>query len=148
MKPSVTEIDIAASRASVFRVLADPETYPRWLVGAATTRAVDDRWPAVGARFSHRIGVLFLRLPGSTTVVAIDPPKTLELAAGMGLLGEARVRFDLSTTTAGTRVRVSETGRRGPVRWASLIAESAVNAALWGRNDLSLSNLRDVVEAE
>jgi uncharacterized protein YndB with AHSA1/START domain len=68
-----------APPADVFRVLVAPETYPRWLIGAADIRDVDDSWPAVGSRFHHRVGIGPLSLPDHTEVVAIEDGELLRL---------------------------------------------------------------------
>ena len=44
-----TSREMQVSSAAAFGVLVDPETYPRWLVGAAAIREVDDDWPVPGA---------------------------------------------------------------------------------------------------
>jgi hypothetical protein len=60
-------------------VVIDPETFPRWLVGAEAIRDVDDSWPAVGSRFHHRVGVGPLTLADNSEVLAIDEGAMLRL---------------------------------------------------------------------
>jgi len=71
------ELDIPADAA--FDAIADPATYPRWLIGAQTIRDVDATWPAVGSRFHHRVGVGPLAVPDHSEVIAIDPGRMLRL---------------------------------------------------------------------
>ena len=70
---SVNEIEIERPVREVFDVLVDPATYPHWLVGAHQVVDIDDRWPATGSQFAHRIGFGPLQLPGSTTIRRIEP---------------------------------------------------------------------------
>ena len=44
-------VHIHASPEEVFAVLADPERYPDWVVGAAGIRDADESFPAAGSRF-------------------------------------------------------------------------------------------------
>lgn len=145
---STNEIEISAPPSAVFAMLADPTSYPDWLVGAARVPTVDEAWPAIGSRFSHRLGVRFLWMAGSTTVVECVLAERFVLAAGMGPLGEAIVQFDLAPSSQGTHLRVSETPRNGIVRIAGALAWPLVRSMLWGRNELSLGRLRDVIEAQ
>jgi len=146
MAGSHNQIDIAAAPDVVFDVLADPRTYPEWLVGAQVITSVDDEWPERGAQFHHRIGLGPLRVAGSTTVRNVDPPDTLELAAGMGPFGEVAVRFVVTASPDGSTVEVEEVPRQGLARGAWRVMSTVTNLALWGRNAASLSQLKDVVE--
>ena len=69
----------------------------------------------------------------------------LQLGAGMGPLGEASVTFRLDPTPVGTRVTIAEEPRRGVARAFDSVLRPLVSAALWGRNGVSLQQLRDVV---
>jgi len=146
MSRSVNVMEIAASPAEVFSVLIDPTTYPDWLMGARATRSVDRDWPAEGSAFHHQFGLGPVRIPGSTTVVEVMAPERLVLAAGMGVLGEARVRFELVPVRSGTAVTVHEATSRGIVKWAGHLARPAVDLALWGRNGRSLTRLKDLID--
>ena len=147
MSGSHSQTQIAATPEKVFAVLSDPRTYPEWLVGAEVIRRVDAAWPVPGSQFHHRIGFGPLTVAGSTTVREIDPPRVLSLGAGMGPLGEASVRFVLTATEGGTTVEVEEEPRNGVMRAAWRVLGPAVTLALWGRNDASLSQLRDYMQA-
>lgn len=143
--PSNTMV-IQASPEEIFAVLAEPDTYPDWLVGAQHIREVDPAWPGVGSRFHHRIGFGPVSLPGSTSVRSFDEPTQLELGAGMGLLGEATVHIVVEAVPEGTRVTIQEEPRRGVVRLLWNVARPMVNLGLWGRNAISLSALAEAVE--
>ncbi|CAN5505202.1 hypothetical protein BH10ACT3_BH10ACT3_17200 [soil metagenome] len=146
MAGSHNQIEIEASPEDVFEILADPRTYPEWLVGAQVIRAVDDSWPEPGSQFHHKIGLGPLNVPGSTTVRALDAPRSLELAAGMGPFGEASVRFIVTKTATGSSVEVEELPRKGLARGAWRVMSPVTNLALWGRNAVSLSKLQEVIE--
>lgn len=128
-----------------FDIVCDPHTYPRWLVGAQEIESVDADWPAVGSSFRHRIGIGPARLPGSTTVRAAEVPHLLELAAGMGPLGEARVRFRLQSNDDGTtEVEIEEAPSGGLARLGWFVYRPVIFGLLWGRNQLSLNALADL----
>ncbi len=150
----------------VFSTLLDASLYPRWLVGAVRIRSVDANWPAVGSSFHHVIGGGPVRIPGSTTVAELHEPDRLLLSAGMGVLGRAMVRFELSpaepsddgkgtgaTEGAGaapngaTVVHMTEVAAEGPIRLAWVVLRPLAVTALFGRNALSLARFRDLMEA-
>lgn len=147
MAGSHNEIEIGATPDVVFAVLADPRTYPDWLVGAQVIRSVDGSWPEPGSQFHHRVGFGPAAIPGSTTLTVHQPSETLTLAAGMGPFGEVSVRFVLTPTSSGTAVEVDELPSKGIARGAWRVMSPVTNLALWGRNAVSLALLRDVVEA-
>jgi uncharacterized protein YndB with AHSA1/START domain len=145
---STTSELIEASPEQVFAVLVDPTTYPHWLVGARRIRGVDRHWPEVGSSFRHSIGFGPARVAGSTSVRRCREPEELVLAAGMGPLGEASVRFELEPAPEGTLVRLEEEPARGPVRGAWRLARPLVQLGLWGRNAASLEALARVVQSQ
>lgn len=133
--------------ATSWTLVADAIRYPDWLVGAQAIREIDDEWPQTGSMFRHRIGWGPLSLIGSTSVRRAEPPRRLDLGAGMGPFGEALVSFRLSETPGGTRVSILEVPRRGLARAAWLAARGVVNGALWGRNQISLEALQELAAA-
>lgn len=87
--------------AEVFAVLAEPRTYPEWLVGAKAVRSVDDAWPAPGSSFRHRVGLFGpLTLADSSTSLALDAPHALVLEVRARPVGRAKVTFHLDTPEA------------------------------------------------
>lgn len=139
---------VRASPEVVFDAVADARWYPEWLVGAKRIRHVDDTWPRPGASFAHTVGAGPLRLRGSTSVLDSDRPRRLELRAGIGPLGAARVRFTVEPEDDGTRLTIEEEPERGAVRllW-STPGRSLLALGLWGRNALSIRALCDRIEA-
>jgi uncharacterized protein YndB with AHSA1/START domain len=102
------ELVIEADRDTVWAAVADPTTYPSWLIGAKAIRAVDGRWPARGTAFHHRVGVRPLLIDDRTTVVEIDPGRLLTLRIRATFALQAIVRFELSDDAGGTRIRFEE----------------------------------------
>ena len=138
---STNSIVIDRPIEEVFELICDVHTYPDWLVGAQEIRTVSDDWPAVGARFEHRIGLPSLRIPGSTTIRALESPTHLTLAAGMGPLGEALVDFGLRADGDMTEVTITEAPSDGLARIGWFLYRPIAFGLLWGRNQLSLQGL-------
>lgn len=135
---------IHASVPEVFAVLADGWTYASWVVGASHIRAVDDTWPAVGARIHHSVGPWPCTIEDTTAVRVVDPPHTIELDARLWPVGAAVVRVELQATgpTSCTAV-MTERAVRGPGR---LMPHALQAVLLTPRNRESLSRLADLAE--
>ncbi len=129
----------------VFAVLADPRTYPEWLVGAKETRAVDVGWPAPGTSFHHRVGIVGpLTVADRTTSIAVDSPVLLEVEACARPVGRARVTFRLTAMSpTATEVEFSEE----PIGPARVISPLAAVLSI-PRNKRSLQNLERFLEAD
>ena len=135
---------VKAPPASVYAVLADGWTYSDWVVGTAHIRDVDPFWPAPGARLHHKLGPWPLSLNDMSTVVAVEPERSLELTAGLWPLGEATVRFTLEPAgPAATVVTMHEDFHAGPLRW---IKNKINDLLLHGRNVEALRRLGDIAE--
>lgn len=133
---------IPASREAVFAALADPQTYPEWVVGAQRIRSVEGDWPEAGATFHHVVGVFPLRLRDSTSVIEVDAGERLVLSARARPMGRAQVEFHLEDTPGGTRVRMVEFPVSGPATLApSLVVEPSIRK----RNHVTLERLEDAV---
>ena len=103
---------IDASRDDVFNVLANPETYPDWLVGAQRIRAVDDSFPQPGAKFDHSVGPAEpATVDDRTEVLEAHGHRKLVLAVHAGPF-HGEVEFDLrkrgETTTEVVMPRTSD----------------------------------------
>jgi uncharacterized protein YndB with AHSA1/START domain len=137
------EIVIRASREQVFRVLADPDSYAEWVVGAERVRDADSAWPEPGSRLHHSTGIGPLTIDDSTEVVAVAEPERLELLASLGPLGSFRVDLHLTETSDGsTHVTMEE----HPVAGISKAAGPVGDAAGRVRNKLSLARLKALAE--
>ena len=99
---------IDAVPARVFDVLADPQCYDDWVVGAKDIRDADAGFPAPGTRFHHTVGVGPLRRSDHTEVLDSNPPYRLELKAKVRPLGTAIVILLLEPQGRGTRLTLIE----------------------------------------
>lgn len=133
----------------VFEALLDARSYPEWLVGAQRIRQVEPAWPAPGSSFHHSIGVGPLRVRDKTTVLRVEPSVRLELRAGIGPAGSARVVFAIVGTGDGRSVvTIEETPETGVVRFVwSTLGRPLLALGLWGRNDVSLRQLKARLES-
>jgi uncharacterized protein YndB with AHSA1/START domain len=98
--------------ADVWAVLADPETYPRWVIGCRRIRAVEGDWPAVGASFHHSFGVGPAHVNDRTTVVESEPQRRLVLDARARPFGTARVELVVEHCAGGSNVVMHERPHR------------------------------------
>jgi NAD(P)-dependent dehydrogenase (short-subunit alcohol dehydrogenase family)/uncharacterized protein YndB with AHSA1/START domain len=144
MPISTNRVHIRATPEQVFGVLADAEHYPRWVVGASHLVDSDAEFPAPGSRFRHRVGVRPLTLTDYTEVVAIDPPRQIELKAKARPLGTADITITLRELAEGTEVKmVEEPGDR----LTALVADNRLaQAALRIRNAKALARFKRLVE--
>jgi uncharacterized protein YndB with AHSA1/START domain len=143
-----TAIVIEAGPGDIWAVLADPNTYPEWLVGAKGIRDVDGHWPEPGSTFHHEVGVGPLHLQDSTSVLESDPPQCLVLEARARPTGVARVEFHLLDVPGGTRVVLAEAPCGWPAHWLWTLGGRVVMApGLRARNEKSLDQLRAYVLA-
>jgi uncharacterized protein YndB with AHSA1/START domain len=135
--PIVVETTIPTSRERIYAVIADPDTYADWLVGAERIRSVDDEFPRPGTGFDHRVGGPGVTVADRTTSVAADPSRGLALDVHAGPF-EARVVIELrSVSDRATCVRLSEEPF-GVFRGITPM----LRLALGGRNRWSLARLR------
>lgn len=122
----------------VFHALADPRTYPEWLLGAKEIRSIDPTWPSPGSSFHHRVGIVGpVTIADSSSVLAIHAPEQLVLEVRARPVGRARVTFRLLPRTDGsTEVHFEEE----PIGLARVLSPVAGPLAV-ARNHRSLDNL-------
>jgi uncharacterized protein YndB with AHSA1/START domain len=141
--PSTVEKVLSAPPDTVFDILAEPRTYPDWLVGAEHMRAVDPEFPRQGAEFQHSVGpTKGLTVDDKTKSLGAveDHRLALEVHAGPFV---ARVDFELLPEPGGrTRVRFSE---RPLGVFAPLTP--LLRPTLHARNSASLDRLERLVAA-
>lgn len=140
-EPVTAQAWIPAPPSAVYDVLADPETYPDWLMGADHMRGVDEEFPKPGSRFQHSVGPGGpLTVDDETESLEADVDHHLALLVHVGLF-HARVDFDLRRDTdGGTTVSFSER----PVGLAAPLLPF-LRPVLKGRNAASLVKLRELV---
>jgi hypothetical protein len=99
---------VDAPRDDVFNALADPTTYPEWLVGAQRIRSVDEKFPAPDSSFEHSSGPApNLTVDDSTVVVEAHGHRQLVLQAHLGPV-TADVQFDLIARGERTEIVMRE----------------------------------------
>jgi uncharacterized protein YndB with AHSA1/START domain len=135
--PVVVNDLIPTSADDVYDVLADPTTYPAWLVGTQKIRAVDDRFPAEGSEFHHSVGPgQPVTVDDATESLGATPGRRLTLAVH-AILFHARVEFVLTPSAEGlTEVCLSEQPT-GPLA----ILTPLLRPSLAARNRKSLRRL-------
>jgi hypothetical protein len=139
---ATTTREIPAPPERVWAVLADADRYADWVVGAKTVRGVEGRWPKVGAKFHHTVGLWPLHLRDYTSVLESDPPLFLVLQARIRPIGQVRIQLDLRPSAAGTLVSMIEVPTSPAViRWATPLIDPIAHR----RNTEALRRLADVV---
>jgi carbon monoxide dehydrogenase subunit G len=135
------EIEIAAPPDRVWAVLADPENFDDWVVGAQNVRDADANWPAVGSKLHHSSGVGPLTIDDETQVEISNSPTQLVLLAKVGAAGKFRITLDLRATAAGTTLWMHEEAVAG-------LADHVpgTDSAVHVRNDISLERLKGLAE--
>ena len=139
-----TSRELAVGARKAFAVLIDPETYPRWLVGAQAIRGVDPTWPKQGSKFHHVVGFGPLRLADSTEVLDIDE-------SAMMLRLEVRARPLIAAVATfrviGTDSRCVITLQEEPaLRKIGNFVRPVMDPATHVRNHRSLRRLAQVIE--
>jgi uncharacterized protein YndB with AHSA1/START domain len=135
------EIEIDAPPERVWEVLASPECFADWVVGAKDVRDADDTWPAVGSKLHHSTGVGPLTIDDETRVEAAEPATRLVLLADVGAAGSFRVTLELRPTPTGTKLWMHEepvAGLAGHV--------PGTDSAIHARNTISLERLKELAE--
>ncbi|MBT0769615.1 SRPBCC family protein [Kineosporia sp. J2-2] len=134
---------VKASPTQVFSVLADGWLYSGWVVGASRIRAVDDTWPAPGARIHHSVGVWPALLNDTTHVLECVPGQRLVLRAKGWPIGEGTVYLDLDPADGGCLVRMREDASAGP---GKLVPAPVRQLSIAPRNTESLRRLALIAE--
>ena len=140
-----TSREVRASATRVFSVLVDPETYPKWLVGAAKIRDIDPAWPAVGSTFRHVVGFGPFRIPDGTEVLEIHDGEMLKLKVRARPLIWAVATFRV----VGDDERCVVTMQEEPAaRRIGNIVRPVMDPTMHVRNHRSLRRLAGVVESK
>lgn len=129
--------------AVVWDVLIDPHTYPDWLIGTEAIRAIDDDWPAVGARFHHRVGVGPLAIPDHSEVLHIEPRQELRLTVRARPFISAVAMFRLVGNHNASMLSLQE---EPTLRILGNLVRSVMDPSIHIRNHQSLRRLAEVIE--
>lgn len=132
--------EIPAPPDVVFDVLAEPRTYPQWLMGAQEMRAVDADFPKEGSELHHSVGPTEdATVDDDSEVLASDPPHRLELLVKAGPL-RGVVTFVVLPSQTGTELRF----RERPAGWMAGLTPF-LRPVIAGRNAESLRRLTDLI---
>src|SRR3954453_1404003 len=140
---SVTKTYVDAPPEAVFEVLADPQSYAHWVLGASRTRKADAAWPEPGTRFHHTQGAFGLGLPDNTEVLKATPPKRLVLEARIRPFAVNKDEMRLRSKGGGTAVTMIEYPPGGLAKWSP---RPLTDLMLHLRNIESLRRLRRMAE--
>jgi len=141
---AANRVHVHATPEEVFAVLADPECYPRWVVGAAGIRDYDEEFPAVGSRFHHKVGSWPVGVKDYTEVTELDRPNRIVLKAKARPLGTATIELQLRESSGGTEVRMEEVP--GDRITSLVVGNPVADTALRVRNAEALARLKRLVE--
>ncbi|MFD9389389.1 SRPBCC family protein [Streptomyces sp. NPDC060000] len=86
---------IKASPRTVWAVLADGDRYAEWVVGPSSSQQREGDWPQVDSTIAYEIRIGPVSLTNETVVRRCEEPHVLELEARAGVLGTARIAFEL-----------------------------------------------------
>jgi NADPH-dependent 2,4-dienoyl-CoA reductase/sulfur reductase-like enzyme len=102
---------------------------------------VRPRWPEVGSRFHHTVGMGPLSVTDYTKVIANELPDRLVFALQVRPLGSAEVEFRITPEVSATRVDITETRTSGllAATWSPPLAVLTRR-----RNDRVLARLQKV----
>jgi Polyketide cyclase / dehydrase and lipid transport len=134
---------IAASPDAVFAVLADGWLYPTWVVGTSRMRAVEETWPAVGARLHHSFGVWPAVIDDRTELLEWVPSRRAVMEAHGWPMGAAVVELLAEPTPEGCEVTIIENPSRGPGR---LVPKPIGDTLIAARNKETLQRLAFLAE--
>ena len=142
---AVNETVVRATPAEVYAVLADGWRYGDWVTGTKRVRAVDPAWPAPGSRFHHTLGVGWLTVHDSTSVLEAEPDRRIVLQVRGQPVGVGRVTIELAPADGGaaTEVVLEEHPVRG---LAKALDNPLFDRLVKARNAESLRRLKNLVE--
>jgi uncharacterized protein YndB with AHSA1/START domain len=140
MATNTREMRVAPEQ--VWAVLADPEKYCEWVVGAKEVRSSEGNWPAKGARFHHTVGIWPLHIRDHTSVVESVRPHRLVLQAKVRPIGFARIQLELSPSSMGTEVAMTE---EPSAPYIARVARRLFDPVIYLRNGEALRRLENLV---
>lgn len=135
---------IDAPVENVFTVLADPESYAHWVVGANEIRKYDQAWPDTGSTFHHTQGKWPLTVKDTSSVLEVEPNRRLVLEVRMRPYVIAKVDLELMPENGSTRIRMTEYPTGGLLR---RIHNPLLDLLTKARNSRGLDRLARLAEA-
>ena len=124
-------------------ILAEPRTYPLWLVGARKIRYVSPSWPRRGSYFEHVVGFGPVASVDRTTSKGFRRGRELNFVVRARPFLEALVRFEVAPGAEGCCVRMTET----PMGLFN-IGAPVVHPLIAVRNERSLQRLESLLCAD
>ncbi|MFI1921310.1 MULTISPECIES: SRPBCC family protein [unclassified Streptomyces] len=136
---------VKASPQTVWGVLADGDRYAEWVVGTSSTHEMTGAWPRVDAKIAYEIRVGPVTLSNETIVRRCREPDVLELEARAGVLGTARIAFELRPWGRHCLVVLDEHPLQGV---GGLLHNAGVEVVTQIRHRALLGRLAKVCEAD
>ncbi|QJT06109.1 SRPBCC family protein [Streptomyces asoensis] len=136
---------VKASPQAVWDVLADGDRYAEWVVGTSSTREMTGEWPHVDAKIAYAVRVGPVSLANETVVRRCEEPDVLELEARAGVLGTARIAFELRPWGRHCLVILDEHPLQGV---GGLLHNAGVEVVTQIRHRALLGRLAKVCESE
>jgi uncharacterized protein YndB with AHSA1/START domain len=143
MPPVSMHFDAPPERT--WEVLSEPREYGFWVTGARGVHEADPNWPEPGATFRHTQGIAPLVITDTTSVLASDPPRRIELEARVRPLLIARVVVAVEPEGDGSLVTMEELATGGLL--APLMRLPGAGTLIRARNKESLRRMRKVAES-
>ncbi|MFD6276984.1 SRPBCC family protein [Streptomyces sp. NPDC060209] len=131
--------------SALWSVLEQPDQYGKWVVGTHDSRPLKGRWPEVGSSIEYTLRLGPKEFQGHTSVRRLERPQVLELEAYSGLLGTARIAFDIRPWGDETLVLLDEHPLQG---LGGALHNVALDAVLQIRHRAMLGRLAGVVDAQ
>lgn len=131
--------------SALWSVLERPDQYGEWVVGTQDSRLLEGRWPEVGSSIEYTVRLGPKEFQGRTTVRRLERPAALELEAYSGVLGTARIAFDIRPWGDRTLVLLDEHPLQG---LGGILHNVALDAVLQIRHRAMLARLAEAVDAQ
>ncbi|MFE9856411.1 SRPBCC family protein [Streptomyces sp. NPDC005780] len=129
--------------SALWAVLERPDLYGKWVVGTSGSRSAQGQWPEVGSAIEYTVRAGPKEFHGQTVVRRLERPSILELEAHSGLLGSARIAFDIRPWGDETLVQLDEHPLRGAV---GTLHNAAADVLLQLRHRAMLGRLASAVD--
>lgn len=134
-----------AAPHDVFSVIADPGTYPDWLLGASTIRRIDGNFPSPGARFHHAVGIRPFVLLDHSEVLDVEPDRSLTMHVKGRPLITARVTFRIVGDADDPERSVLSVEEEPMIRSIGNVVRPALDPMTHFRNHRSLRRMEPLV---